>query len=228
MTTPLSQGLDTTSLFDEGSWSGTLFPGAGEMTGRMVVRSTPRSVVPSGDRCSEREGAARAARSARRFVVANELSAMATATFARSVSDDFAAKEMTLLMRRCKDARDPFPFLWTLERGSKRGRVHGHLLLPASLASLVEGQWPHGHIQVDVGADDWESLRQRAGYLSKAFDTPVLGGQRYRRAKGFQPEAVRIDAPSLDGLVAEAEAQMSASAILTHRGSLGVAAQWEA
>ena len=84
------------------------------------------------------------------------------------------------------------------------------------------------YIQVDVGANDWESLRQRAGYLSKAFDTPVLGGQRYRRAKGFQPEAVRIDAPSLDGLVAEAEAQMSASAILTHRGSVGVAAQWEA
>ena len=155
-------------------------------------------------------------------MVANELSAMATATFARSVSDAFAAKEMTLLMRRCKDARDPFPFLWTLERGSKRGRVHGHLLLPASLASLVEGQWPHGHIQVDVGANDWESLRQRAGYLSKAFDTPVLGGQRYRRAKGFQPEAVRIDAPSLDGLVAEAEAQMGIS--LTRRGSVGVAA----
>ena len=127
-------------------------------------------------------------------MVANELTAMVTTTFARSVSDAFAAAEMTLWLRRCRDARDPFPFLWTLDRGSKRGRVHGHLLLPASLASLVEGQWPHGHIQVDVGANDWESLRQRAGYLTKAFDTPVLGGQRYRRVKGFQPESVTIDA----------------------------------
>lgn len=228
MTRADSPSLDSTSLFDEGSWTGTLFPSAGEMTGRMVLRSTPRALVHPGDRCSEREGAARAARSARRFVVANELRTMVTTTFSGSVSGAFAAAEMTSLMRRCRYARDRFPFLWTLERGSKRGGVHGHLLLPPSLASLVEGRWPHGHVDVKVGEEGWDSLRENAGYVAKAFDSPVLEGQRYRIPKGFQPEAVKIEARSRDLLVVEAEAQMGSQAAVAHHGALGVSAAWEA
>jgi len=223
-----SQSLDSTSFSDEGSWSGLLFPGAGEMTGRMILRSVPRSRVYVGDRCSEREGAARAARVCRRFVVANELRTMVTTTFARWVSVGGAVEKMTLLMRRCRYGRDAFPFLWTLERGGERGRVHGHLLVPVSYGALVEECWPHGHVDVMVGDDGWTALRDMAGYVAKDFDSPVLGSQRYRIPKGFQPEAVKIEARSRDLLVVEAEAQMGSQAAVAHHGALGVSASWEA
>jgi hypothetical protein len=227
MTSPNSGSLDTTSLLNEGGWSGSLFPGAGELSGAMVLRSTMRSQPMSTDRCCERDGAMRAARTARRFVVANELRSMVTLTFRCAVDAMKAASDMKLLMRRCCYGRDPFPFLWTLERGSHRGRIHGHLLVPASLGPLAEDAWDNGHVDVVVKPQGWQALREQAAYIAKAFDSPVLSGQRYRVPKGFQPETIKIDAFSPELLITEAEARMGTRVVKGHRSGIVVSAQWE-
>ena len=219
--------LDTTSFLNDGGWLGRLVVGAGELSGTMVLRSKKRLQPVSSDRCLVREGAMRAARTVRLFVVANELRASLTLTFRRAVDGRQAAREMKLLMRRCGHCCDPFPFLWTLERGSKRGRVHGHLLLPASLGPLATDHWNNGHVDTVVKPEGWQALREQAGYISKAFDAPVLDAQRYRIPKGFQPEAIKIDASTSELLIVEAEALMGAQAITNRRSGLVVSAQWE-
>ena len=219
--------LDTTWFLNDGCWLGRLVVGAGELSGAMVLRSVKRPGVVSSDRCGVREGAMRAARAARLFVVANDLRAWVTLTFRRPVGARQAAHEMKLFMRRCGHGRDPFPFMWTLERGSKRGRVNGHLLLPATLGPLAVDHWNNGGVDLVIKPEGFQALRESAGYMAKAFDTPVLDAQRYRIPKGFQPEVIKIDAPTSELLIVEAETRMGAYAITHRRSGLVVSAQWE-
>lgn len=219
--------LDTTSFLNDGRWAGSLFIGAGELSGSMVLRSTQRRSVVSAERCQVRGGAARAARKTRLFVVANDLRSSVTLTFGSALRPMRAAHEVKLLMRRCGHRRERFPYLWVLERGERRGRLHCHLLLPASMGYIAAELWSHGTVDVVVKPPGFEALRKSAAYIAKAFDSPVLDGQRYKVPKGFQPEAIPITAANAELLVQEAETHMGLPTLFDRRSSLTVSAQWE-
>ena len=221
------EALDTTSFLNDGRWTGSLFIGAGELSGSMVLRSAQRRSVVTAERCQVREGAARAARKTRLFVVANDLRSSLTLTFGSALRPMQAAHEVKLLMRRCGHHRERFPYLWVLERGERRGRVHCHLLLPASMGHIAAAMWNHGTVDVVVKPPNFEALRRSAAYVAKAFDSPVLDGQRYKVPKGFQPEAIPITAANAELLVQEAEARMGVPALFDRRSGLTVSAQWE-
>jgi hypothetical protein len=222
--------LDTTALSDDGLWSGTLYPAAGELVAAMRIRyvNRPSAQAVTGERCNERDGMLRALRRLRRFVAANHLRLFATTTFADWPTVAGAMHDMEQFIRRCRHGHGPFPFVWTLERGERRGRLHGHLLVPLGLRRSVEVSWPHGHVDTRTCGESLGELRSQAGYLAKSFEDPVMGGQRYRIAKGFQPEAVPVEADSGEALLAQAEARMGAPAAVRNCSAILLSAQWDA
>lgn len=222
-------GLDIPAQFDEGQWSGTLYPAAGELVGSMRLRSCgERPSVPIRDRCHKHEGMLRGLGRIRRFVVANGLRMLVTTTFRHPPTIDGAALAMANLIRRCRYAHGRFPFVWVLERGAQRGRLHGHLLVPIGLWPHIKSGWKQGHVDRRIGGDGLAELRAMASYVGKSLEAPVLDGQSYRSAKGFQPEAFRIEAPSAGAILAEAEARMGLPASNHQLSGVVLAAQWEA
>lgn len=224
-------GLDTATFLDGHSrWRGSFFPGAGELSGSVRLRGSRGASVPCslvGDRCYEGDRAQRARRKVRRYVVSNRLSAFVTLTFAAAPLPDEALHEVTLTFRRCREKVGAFPFVWTLERGSVRGRIHAHALLSPSSAELLDSRWREGWTDIrDVG-DSHESLRSGAGYLADSFsEGPVAGNRLYRVGTGFAPEMVSIDADSAAALVAEAAHRMGAAPLDERRSALAVSAEW--
>lgn len=221
--------LDGTAQFDDGSWVGMLCPGAGELGGVMRMRSVTRPLVASTatDRARERDRLLRANRRVRRFVTSNHLRLFITTTFAHAPTVENAIGDMERFVRRCRYRHDAFPFVWTLERGEQRGRLHGHLLAPVGLIATFEECWPHGGVHARVVGESLQEMRNQAEYLAKSFEDPVLPDQCYRVAKGFQPEAIRIEAESAEALLAEAEARMGLEAATYITSAVALQAQWD-
>ena len=220
--------LDGTAQFDGGSWVGMLYPGAGELGGVMRMRGVTRPLVASvAERCHERDGLLRAIRRIRRFVASNHLRLFVTTTFTHAPTVENAVSDMERFVRRCRHGRESFPFVWTLERGEQQGRLHGHLLAPVGLRETLEEAWPHGGVHVRVIGESLQEMRDQAEYLAKGFEDPVMAGQRYRIAKGFAPEAIRIEDDSVDGLLAQAEAWMGCSVGLRIRSAVSISAWWD-
>ena len=69
--------------------------------------------------------------------------------------------------------------------------------IPAEEGILSVSVWP---------TPSFEALRESAAYLARAFDSPILYGQRYTVPEGFQLEAIPIAAANAQLLVQEAEA----------------------
>ena len=185
--------------------------------------------MPSGadDRCYESDRVRRASRQVRRFVVSNCLSSFVTLTFATEPSPDEALNEVSLAFRRCRERTGAFPFVWTLERGEWRRRVHAHALVSPSHAELLGSRWRNGSINIEEVGDDFESLRTGAGYLAKSFsEGPVAGNRLYRVATGFAPEMVLIEADSPWDLVAAATHQMGDAPAYESASALAVSATW--
>jgi hypothetical protein len=159
-------------------------------------------------------------------VTANHLRLFVTTTYANSPTVENAIGDMERFIRRCRQGVDAFPFVWTLERGEHRGRLHGHLLAPVGLRATFEGAWSHGTVHAHIGGESLEEMRDQAEYLAKSFEDPVMPGQRYRIAKGFAPEAIRIEAESLEALLAEGETRMGGTAVVQTRSPILVCAQW--
>lgn len=229
MTAHPSEPLDITAQFDNGSWTGTLYPGAGELVGAMRMRGVARPFVTSvaAQRCHERDGLLRALRRIRRFVTSNHLRLFITTTFAHAPTVENAIGDMERFVRRCRYRHDAFPFVWTLERGEQRGRLHGHLLAPVGLTATFEECWPHGGVHARVVGESLQEMRNQAEYLAKSFEDPVLPDQCYRVAKGFQPEAIRIEAASAEALLAEAEVRMGLDAATHSTSAVALQAQWD-
>ena len=222
--------LDTTAQFDDGSWAGRLFLGAGEFVGTPRLRGVGRPLTPcaADDRCHERDGLLRGLRRVRRFVTANRLTLFVTTTFKRSPTVESAVGEMERFLRRCRHGHDAFPFVWTLERGEKRGRLHGHMLAPVGLRATFEEAWSLGDVHSRVIGESLHELRDQAKYLAKGFEDSVMPGQKYRVAKGFAPEAILIEADSREALLAEAETRMGSVAVVQNSSPMFVSAQWGA
>ena len=123
-----------------------------------------------------------------------------TLTFNSLPEPKRAAHEVKLLMRRCSHARGRFPNLWTLERGSLRGRIHCHLLLPArSGLSLTKcGAMEKSTFKPCCGG--FGALREAAAYVSRPLIVlcSIDSGTALRRV---QPEAIPIAAASAELLV---------------------------
>jgi hypothetical protein len=244
--TPLKP-LDTATFLDDGSlWRGSFFPGAGELSGSVRLIG----LRPSAEICirtlgarpllRERPGASGASGASagspvrryagtpvRRYAVSNRLSGFVTLTFATAPLPDDAMHAVKLTFRRCRENSGSFPFVWTLERGGLRGRIHAHALLSPSHAELLDSHWRERRTDIrDVG-EDFESLRSGAGYLTDSFsEGPVAGSRLYSVGNGFAPEMVSIGADSASQLVAEAAHRMGAAPVDELRGALALSAKW--
>ena len=239
--TPLKP-LDTATFLDDGSlWRGSFFPGAGELSGSVRLIGLRRKSVSGPlehDRCYESDRVRRARRArrqvrryagtpVRRYAVSNRLSGFVTLTFATAPLPDDAMHAVKLTFRRCRENSGSFPFVWTLERGGLRGRIHAHALLSPSHAELLDSHWRERRTDIrDVG-EDFESLRSGAGYLTDSFsEGPVAGSRLYSVGNGFAPEMVSIGADSASQLVAEAAHRMGAAPVDELRGALALSAKW--
>jgi hypothetical protein len=194
------------------------------------MRSVGRPLAPSvvDERSHERDGLLRGLRRVRRFVTANHLRLFVTTTFERAPTVESAVGEMERFLRRCRHGHDAFPFVWTLEHGEKRGRLHGHMLAPVGLRARFEEAWSVGTVDSRVIGESLQEMRGQAEYLAKSFEDSVMPGQKYRVAKGFAPEAILIEADSREALLAEAETRMGSVAVVQNYSPMFVSAQWSA
>ncbi|MBK1718516.1 hypothetical protein CKO27_12845 [Thiocystis violacea] len=84
--------------------------------------------------------------------------------------DDFSPDQMSVLIKHIRQwvkRRDlpALPYIWVLERGSSRGRLHYHILIWLPLGVTLpkpdkQGWWPWGHTK-------WQWAREPVGYLAK-------------------------------------------------------------
>lgn len=84
--------------------------------------------------------------------------------------DDFDPCQMSALMKHIREwakrrGLPALPYVWVLERGEKRGRLHYHILIWLPLGVTLpkpdkQGWWPWGHTK-------WQWARQPVGYLAK-------------------------------------------------------------
>ncbi|MTW21172.1 rolling circle replication-associated protein [Allochromatium palmeri] len=84
--------------------------------------------------------------------------------------DEFSPDQMSALMKHIREwtrrrGLPALPYVWVLERGEKRGRLHYHILIWLPLGVTLpkpdkQGWWPWGHTK-------WEWARQPVGYLAK-------------------------------------------------------------
>lgn len=164
---------------------------------------------PDPDR-SAREAARRARTKVRRYSKANQISRLWTLTYAvepenrREVVTNLQGFFRTL--RRVHFDGRPFPYVWVIEAGAKRGRLHAHFGLGEFVPmAAVDRSWGRGFVHARrIRALDEERSSEAvvAGYLSKYVgksmeDGPRARGEnRYDVAQGFQPREVLLPASS--------------------------------
>lgn len=189
--------MSATQFDDNPCWRGTLVPAAGELSARFGSvggRSARGSEVSTDSEKNLRDRISRARRSVRRVVVANCLNQLVTLTFRHPpLAPDEVGLEVANFFRRVRHRYRGVPYVWTLENGGEGGRVHAHALVGDVDGEVLDSLWGLGRTDCKFGGLDAESLRASAAYLLKDLDRcPVLDGQAYRVAKGFQPEGFRI------------------------------------
>ena len=189
--------VSATQFDDVSCWRGTLVPAAGELNARFgsigLSRRSGVSEPTDLEKCA-RDRLQRARRRVRHFVVSNGLSHHVTLTFASQPESGLVAGSLVgRFFRRVRHRFSRVPFVWTLEYGSCRGRVHAHALLGALDEGVLDSLWGLGRTNHQFVGGDAEALRAAAGYLVKDLDrSPLQGGQAYRVAKGFQPDGISL------------------------------------
>lgn len=205
-------------------------PGRPEDGGEGADRRPPTPLEPdaglaeSPDDAEARrdENRGRAARRARtklrRLATANALEFMWTLTFADEPADRSAVvHEVQKGMKRLQRELGSLRYLWVIERGSKRGRLHVHVLVDRYLEhDRVRSAWGLGHVWVSKRGGKGgarANARANARYLSKYVGKEIAGGidgrHAYGRSEGLTlgrtvlrlrqsaPDAVWIAATSL-------------------------------
>ncbi|HEX8026444.1 MAG TPA: hypothetical protein VF484_09570 [Candidatus Limnocylindrales bacterium] len=121
----------------------------------------------------------------------------------------------------------PFPYLWVPEWHPKGHGLHVHFAVGRYVyVSQIDEAWGHGfpHItllgDLPTGSGVVGEARLAARYLSKYVSKDlaarrVPGFHRYEVAEGFQPRSLRLDGPSADAVLGEAQDIMERPA--THR-----------
>jgi hypothetical protein len=156
----------------------------------------------------------------------NGLGRMVTLTYADEAADvDALGADVHNFRRRLLRQNwftlDAFPYLWVAERGSKRGRLHGHMAvgswwddlgvvevcercaseglrrkrsdIPPAGTPCIGCVWDHGFVgrPFDGEASPTAAAHYVTKYLAKSMGDGLPGRQAYRVAQGFQPEPVR-------------------------------------
>ncbi len=194
---PVGSLVSATQFDDVSCWRGTLVPAAGELNARFGSVGLPRRAGVGGpmdlEKCA-RDRLQRARRRVRHFVVSNGLSQLVTLTFASEPESSVEAVSLVgKFFRRVTHRFSRVPFVWTLEYGSRRGRLHAHALLGALDEGVLDSLWRLGRTDHEFVGGGAEALRAAAGYFVKDLDRgPLQGGQAYRVAKGFQPVGISL------------------------------------
>lgn len=174
----------------------------------------PDGLTPDQRRAlNEERNRRRAVTKVRRFAVANLLAVTWTLTFAdEHLPEDTRgvwAEAERFVRRLHHHVGEPFPYLVVCERGSLRGRLHLHVLLPVWVHDRVRSHddrlslWGRGWVLYTDGRSKrrpGESLRdvarRAARYAGKYVGKEVgqdreAGDHRYRCAERFQVRTVR-------------------------------------
>jgi hypothetical protein len=159
--------------------------------------------VPDLER-SAAEAARRARRQVRLFCVANGLNRLGTLTYAvepdlRQIRADLGRFFVRL---RRELGGEAFPYLWVVERGEKKGRLHAHFAVGRWIGrQAIVSAWDHGFVHIKligdlpVGSGAVGEARRVARYLAPyASKNPAAGSglHRYEVAQGFQPRIVKV------------------------------------
>lgn len=158
-------------------------------------RSSTQPRGPAAPRPDEaaRVAASRARHVVLRYVVHNRLAGFVTLTSANRCTPRRLADHVRRLLARRRTAAGRFPWLWVPE---DRPRPHVHLFAPEEAAAALAADWRYGHFDLQslAGVD---GLRAASLYVSKTFGASTDGRRRYHRARGFAPESVVLEVPSL-------------------------------
>ncbi|WP_200156175.1 rolling circle replication-associated protein [Allochromatium vinosum] len=94
--------------------------------------------------------------------------------------DEFSPDQMSALMKHIREwakrrRLPPLPYVWVLERGSQRGRLHYHILiwLPQGVTLPKpdkQGWWPWGFTRIEWARNRRNAVGYLAKYLSKGSD----------------------------------------------------------
>jgi hypothetical protein len=190
-----------------------LYPTAGECAITVVpwylqARGKPKAAprAPSSSR-QRTVNARRAAGNVRRFIRANGLEYMWTATYRDApASRATVVEHVRRFLERLQRAFGRMPVVVVAERGGKSGRLHIHFAVERWLPhGRMAELWGHGYVFVgDPGKMSARtSARKLAGYLSKYLTkdldldsslgiAPERGAaHRYQVTEGWQPECRR-------------------------------------
>lgn len=218
-------------------WSARLVPDAFEAGGGFVVPQPVREVVRRGHGSarSGEEGARRARRQVRQYVVANRCDRMLTLTYRGAGNHDRDAlvahlHEFWRALRA--GVGRAFPYVWVPELHPGGHGWHAHAALGSFVpVRLVRACWPHGD-RIDlqrkgrVGSSEAATVerakiaaRYVGKYLGKGFEETAraLGRHRYEFAQGFRPKVERYEAATRAAVVAALDERM---------GRFPVAASW--
>lgn len=215
-------------------WSARLVPDAFEAGGGFVVPQRVREAVPPGGGTarSAEEGARRARRQVRQYVVANRCDRLLTLTYRGEGNHDRDALVEHLHEFWCAlraEVGRAFPYLWVPELHPGGHGWHAHAALGTFVpVRLIRECWPHGdRIDIQqkgrVGRSDSATVERArhaaryvgkamGGYLSKGFEQTerALGRHRYDCARGFRPKAERYEGATRAELVAALDERMGA------------------
>lgn len=208
--TQLTAGADEGQREPEGgAWTVRVFEDCGEAVG-WVDRGSARpedgdelrgGYLEVSDReraerdAANRGRAARRAKTAiRRLATANALVFMWTWTFEEEPENRSEVvlevqRGVKRLRRRVGDLR----YLWVIERGSKRGRLHVHVIVDRWLPhATVREAWGLGHVWVSTPrskggarANALANARYLAKYVGKELAGGIDGRQAYGRSEGL-------------------------------------------
>jgi hypothetical protein len=227
---PISHSLSRLVVPDAG-WSFTLYPSAGEGSGRYVSSHRPlRSFVAKGAAADPARAAEEAGRRARtrlrRYCAANRLNRLGTLTYAGTGCHD--PKQLRLdvaeFFRNLRSAvgGKPFPYVWVPEWHKTDHGLHVHFAVGRFIQRrLISAAWGRGYVHIKllgglgVGAGALDEARHAAGYLSKyvskSFTDPcsqVFGLHRYDVAQGFKPTSMTLTGISSAEVLAQASDYM--------------------
>lgn len=175
--------------------------------GRLTVQNAQRRHFVAGGPCSSPSEAEhayppaisqsrdhRSARTVIDFAVANELKNLFTLQYEQDPISAFeCSRHFDSFVRRIRYLCGSVPWVQVLERGTKSGRLHHHVLAPSSVKRQVaEELWPFGYVHASY-ARSVGGIRRKAGYMCKNFAEPAeerLGSHRYRISRtGVRPRA---------------------------------------
>ncbi len=211
-------------------WVVGLFTDAGEASGTFQYRSRPDRCAQIGpaidpERC-ESEAARRARTMVRRFMVANGLHRMGSATYAgEGLTDEHVIRRHVghfFKRLRYEVVGQRFAYLWVPEWHPGGHGLHIHFALDRFIKQpvLVE-KWSHGILDIrrfNVTQHDGDRGAARraaaymAPYLAKDFNehAHTHGLHRYEVAQGFQPKVERIVATTRAEAIRKASERMGA------------------